>query len=64
MDAFMESRLAAFYTKGPGGSLLKEAGDIIKRPDLAATLDSIAEGGADVFYKGRIAEDIVNAVRN
>ena len=31
--------------------------------ELAATLRAIAEGGADAFYGGAIAEDIVRAVR-
>jgi len=34
-------------------------GDIFKNPDLAATLESIAKGGAEAFYKGEIAERIV-----
>ena len=35
-----------------------EAGDIVKRPDLANTLEKIAKGGQDVFYKGEIAKTI------
>jgi len=34
-------------------------GDIFKNPDLAATFEIIAKGGADAFYKGEIAERIV-----
>ena len=34
-------------------------GHILKNPDYAATLRAIAEGGADAFYKGDIARDIV-----
>lgn len=33
----------------------------IKNPKLAATLKSIAKGGADAFYTGAIGESIVNA---
>lgn len=36
------------------------AGETIKNIDLANTLKIIAEGGKDAFYKGPIAEDIVN----
>jgi len=39
-----------------------QVGDIIKNPDYAATLRDIAAKGADGFYKGRIADAIVNAV--
>jgi len=35
-----------------------EAGGTLKNPDLAASLRAIAAGGADVFYKGAIAERI------
>lgn len=34
------------------------------RPVLANTLKSIADGGADVFYRGSIAESIVRAVNS
>ena len=34
-------------------------GDLVKRPALAATLESIAELGRDAFYLGQPAEDIV-----
>lgn len=33
-------------------------GDVMKHPHLADTLDAVAEGGADAFYAGPIAEDI------
>lgn len=39
------------------------AGHILKNPEYAATLRAVAEGGADVFYNGDIARDIVVAVR-
>ena len=35
------------------------AGDTLKNPDLAATLEQIAAGGADAFYKGDIAKKMV-----
>ena len=34
-------------------------GDLVKRPALAATLESIAESGRDAFYLGQPAADIV-----
>lgn len=46
----------------PGGKPL-EVGSILTNPAYAATLKAIAEGGADAFYKGPIAADIVETVR-
>jgi gamma-glutamyltranspeptidase/glutathione hydrolase len=43
------------------GTPLKE-GDILKEPQLAATLGAIAQGGAKAFYSGPIARQIVDAV--
>lgn len=40
------------------------AGTILKNPDYAATLRTIAEEGADAFYTGEIARKIVEAVRS
>lgn len=41
----------------------KTAGTVLKNPEFAETLRMVAEGGADAFYLGDIAEDIVAAVR-
>jgi gamma-glutamyltranspeptidase / glutathione hydrolase len=38
-------------------------GAIIKQPDLAKTLEAIAEQGAKGFYAGRVAQDLVSGVR-
>lgn len=50
------------YFFGPDGAPLK-AGAILKNPDYAATLNTIAAGGADAFYSGPIADSIVRTVR-
>lgn len=47
----------------PDGTPLK-AGDILKNPELAATFRLIAKGGAKAFYRGAIAQAIVDKVRN
>ena len=41
----------------------KPAGTIIKNRDYANTLKLLARGGADTFYTGSIAQDIVSAVQ-
>ena len=35
------------------------AGELMTQPDLAASMRAIAEGGADVFYRGEIADKLV-----
>jgi gamma-glutamyltranspeptidase/glutathione hydrolase len=39
------------------------AGDVIHQPELGQTLRTIAKGGRDAFYKGPIAEDMVETLR-
>jgi gamma-glutamyltranspeptidase/glutathione hydrolase len=45
------------------GTPLRE-GETLKNPDYAASLETIAKGGARAFYKGAIAQAIVDAVRH
>jgi gamma-glutamyltranspeptidase/glutathione hydrolase len=40
----------------------RPVGYLLKNPDLAKSLREIASGGADAFYKGRIARDIAAKV--
>lgn len=47
----------------PGGEVPK-VGQIMKFPRLAATLAAIGEGGADAFYSGPVAEDIVSTLQD
>ena len=51
----------AYFFRADGTPL--QAGDILKNPAYADTLTSIAYGGADEFYVGPIAGEIVKAVR-
>jgi len=48
---------AKIYLNADGS--MKELGDIIRNPDLAATYNRIADAGADDFYEGEIARKIV-----
>lgn len=53
---------AAVYLKGDDtyhAPLLESAGDMILQPDLARTLEEVAEGGPEAFYQGRVARRIV-----
>src|SRR5262249_60591692 len=46
----------------PGGRA-PAAGDVVRLPALAATLDKIAAQGARAFYQGPIAEDIIATLK-
>ncbi len=43
----------------PDGNLMRP-GQLHKQPDLARTYRALVEGGPDVYYKGEIADKIVN----
>lgn len=47
----------------PGG-LAPYAGQLVRLPGLARTLQMIAEGGAEAFYQGEIADAIVQTVQS
>lgn len=65
----MEEHAAQLKTYGDGWKIyLKDGqpwpvGSIICNPDLAETLDKIADGGKDAFYKGDIADRIIAQVK-
>ena len=54
---------AAAYLYNADGSP-KAVGTVLRNPELAATLRAIAAGGADAFYAGPIAADLVATVRS
>ncbi len=57
-----EDRLRLFKPSAEiflSGSRLPEVGDILRQPDLAATLQRIAQEGPDGFYRGKTAELLV-----
>jgi gamma-glutamyltranspeptidase/glutathione hydrolase len=53
---------AARYFYGPDGQP-KPVGTILRNPDYAAVLREVAAGGAQAFYRGQVARDIVAAVQ-
>ncbi|MEO8346871.1 MAG: gamma-glutamyltransferase [Betaproteobacteria bacterium] len=55
---FTQSRARSYFFGQDGKALA--AGAILRNPAYAATLRRIAAGGADAFYKGEIARDIVD----
>jgi gamma-glutamyltranspeptidase/glutathione hydrolase len=61
-DALKRYDGARNYFFDQSGAPLK-AGHILKNPEYAKTIEAIATGGADAFYRGPIAEDIVKTVR-
>jgi gamma-glutamyltranspeptidase/glutathione hydrolase len=78
-DGFPVAPLTAhFWRRGaerqlraaPGGLALTldgrgpRAGEIFHNPGLARTFRAVAEGGAEVFYRGEIARAIADAVRH
>lgn len=48
----------------PKTNMLRQEGEIIKRPELAKTLELIANGGADEFYSGTIAKSLVRELQS
>ncbi len=51
----------AYFFKDDGEPLI--AGDLLKNPAYAKTLDILAKDGADAFYLGQIGADIVRKVQ-
>ncbi len=56
------SSTAAYFYQSDGAP--KAVGTNLVNRELAAVLRAVADGGADAFYRGPIAHDIVDAVRN
>lgn len=54
--------VAGYFLNADGSA--KATGTLLKNPEFAATLRSIASGGANAFYTGPLAQDIVDKVRN
>src|SRR5450755_4498530 len=61
-DVLLRSPDAAHVWLTPSGAV-PDAGTIIKQPELAATLEALANDGARGFYTGHVAQDLVAGVR-
>lgn len=59
LKKYPEARSYFFDTSGAA----LQTGALLKNPAYAETLSALAKGGADAFYKGRIAEALVKTVR-
>ena len=59
---FFRDPVAFDYFINADDCTAKPAGTFVTNPDYAATMDAIAAGGADAFYTGDIADDIIAKV--
>ncbi len=60
-DLLRDPEAAAYFLNADYSA--KALGTVIKNPDYAATLASIAQGGANAFYTGPIAQSIVDKIK-
>ncbi|MEY3938840.1 MAG: hypothetical protein RL659_1681 [Pseudomonadota bacterium] len=60
-DLLRDPDAAAYFLNADSSP--KALGTLIKNPDYAQTLSSIAKGGANAFYTGPIAQSIVNKIK-
>ncbi|XP_077535847.1 scoloptoxin SSD14-like isoform X3 [Haemaphysalis longicornis] len=51
------------FTNPETGELLQE-GELVKQEDLAETLEAVAENGAEYFYKGNFAKELVTEIQS
>jgi gamma-glutamyltranspeptidase / glutathione hydrolase len=58
---FTDPEAAAYFLNADGSA--KALGTLIKNPAYAATLTSLASGGANALYTGPIAENIVKKIK-
>ena len=59
LDEYSPNRTTLF----PGG-LSPKPGDVLKRPDLARSLRAFSDHGAEPFYRGAIAREIVRSAQS
>jgi len=52
----------ALFSRPDGGLL--QAGDLFRNPDLARTLEQLAQEGTSLFYQGELAQEIAQTLQN
>lgn len=62
MGLIAQDEAARIFLKPDGTSY--QIGEIFRQPVMARTLARIAQGGADEFYKGDMAQEIANDMKN
>jgi gamma-glutamyltranspeptidase/glutathione hydrolase len=60
--ALREAMAATIRTFAKADGALYRTGEVWKQPELATTLDAIAAGGADAFYRGPLARTLATGV--
>ncbi|CAF2653013.1 unnamed protein product [Rotaria sp. Silwood2] len=63
-DILNDPTLRELFVKNNKTNELYTAGDIMKRPKYAATLEIIAEQGVEAFYTGVLADKIVKEIQD
>lgn len=61
-DLARDKDARAYFLDNSGDA--KKAGDLLKNPEYAATLSTLADGGADALYTGDLARRIVERVNS
>lgn len=64
LEPVMEARKNEYFKKLYFlGDHMPRKGEIFKNPELANTLETIAQKGRDGFYKGRVAENLIASLQ-
>ncbi len=69
LQRYMMHVIAPIYTANEearrtyagGGETMPETGDVLRQPDLADTFEALGREGAEIFYRGELAQRIVAA---
>lgn len=59
----LSDNIRRVFTNPETGERLQE-GELVKQEDLARTLEAVAENGAEYFYRGKFAEELVKEIQN
>jgi gamma-glutamyltranspeptidase / glutathione hydrolase len=62
-DLLRDDDAAGYFLNSGDNYSAKTVGTMIRNPSYAGTLGAIASGGANAFYTGQIAQEIVNKIK-